>query len=355
MTLFHPDLTNRTHFFYYRYRLLFNYIIIGALSLVLEIVVFWGLENLLGPLFAKLTGLCLGVLFAFWVNVRYNFKIPKGKRNKAFLFFISISALSVFLNLIFRKELEELHFSYGQARFLSAGLLFLIAYALHRKYSFKDFKKVSVAIYANGVEDIESIHKSVGSFPDIIHIDIVDHTFGKEDHDTRTYRLEVVKAYWPHKPMHVHLMSKTPSVWIEDIAKYADLIIFHYEIDEDILNTIELIKSKNCMAGLALMTETPIESVLPFVDKIDTLMLLTIPRPGMSGQSFEISALKKIETLNSWPERADFDICIDGGVNEKIIGLLNVETVVSGSSVLCHENPPRQIMRLKTSSSYEQV
>lgn len=314
-----------------------------------------GLENSLGSLLAKLLGLCLGVLFAFWINVRYNFKIPKGKRNKAFLFFISISALSVLLNLVFRKELEQLHFSYGQARFLSAGLLFLIAYVLHRKYSFKDFKKVSVAIYANGVEDIESINNLVGSFPDIIHIDIVDHTFGKEDHDTRTYRLEVVKAYWPHKPIHVHVMSKTPSAWIEEVAKYAELIIFHFEIDEDIQGIIDKIKSNNCKVGIALMTNTSVESVLPFVKHIDTLMLLTIAKPGMSGQNFEMSALKKIDLINSWPERGDFDICIDGGVNEKVIGLLNVETVVSGSSVLCHEDPRRQIMRLKTSSSYEQV
>lgn len=355
MALLHPELSNKTNFFYYRYRLLFNYIFIGVLSLILEVVTYLGLQNLLGSLFAKLVGLCLGVLFAFWINVRYNFKVPKGKRNKAFFFFISISALSVLLNLVFRKELEQMHFSYGQARFLSAGLLFLIAYALHRKYSFKDFKKVSVAIYANGVEDIEMIHKRVGSFPDIIHIDIVDHTFGKEDHDTRTYRLEVVKAYWPHKLMHVHIMSKTPSIWIEDVSKYADLIIFHFEIDEDIQTVIDSIKSKECEVGIALMNETPIESVRPYLEKINTLMLLTIPKPGMSGQSFEIGALKKIEVINSWPERADFDICIDGGVNEKIIGLLNVETVVSGSSVLSHENPPRQIMRLKTSSSYEQV
>ena len=155
--------------------------------------------------------------------------------------------------------------------------------------------------------------------------------------------------------MHVHIMSKTPSFWIEDVAKYADLIIFHFEIDEDIQGVIDAIRSKDCMVGIALMTDTPVESVKPYIGKIDTLMLLTISKPGMSGQVFEMSALKKLEILNFWPERADFDICIDGGVNEKIIGLLNVETVVSGSSVLSHDNPPKQIMRLKTSSSYEDV
>jgi ribulose-phosphate 3-epimerase len=356
MSVLHPEISKKTNFFLYRYRFLLLYILIGFLSILLEVLCYQGLERVaITPPFSNLLGLIVGILLAFWLNVRYNFKIPSGKRNRAFVCFIIISTISVLLNYFFKKEFEQMGFSYAQARFISAGVLFLIGYALHRKYSFRDFKKVSVAIYANGVEDIESIHKRVGSFPDIIHVDILDHTFNKENHETRVYRLEVIKAYWPNKELQVHIMSKQPINWIKEVASYADLIIFHYECDEDISAVIKEIKTHQCRVGLALMMDTDIDVAKPYLSDINHLMLLTIATPGHSGQSFDSRALKKIDALNHWSKRSSFDICIDGGVNETNIGLLNVEIVVSGSSVLSHANPPLQIMRLQTSSNYESV
>ena len=78
-------------------------------------------------------------------------------------------------------------------------------------------------------------------------------------------------------------------------------------------------------------------------------------QPGSSGQTFQMEALDRIREFNHWPGRSHVDACVDGGVTETNIGLLNVEIVVSGSSVLTHWDPRRQIMRLQTSSSYEQL
>ena len=46
-------------------------------------------------------------------------------------------------------------------------------------------------------------------------------------------------------------------------------------------------------------------------------------------------------------------MCVDGGVNEEIIGVLKVEDVVSGFSVLSNSDPKQQILRLQTSGRYE--
>jgi ribulose-phosphate 3-epimerase len=356
MGILHPEILKLLSFWIYRYRFLMYYVLIGTSSIFLEILTYRGLETIgIFPPLSNLAGLLAGVFFAFWLNVRYNFKVPKGKRNRSLLYFISISFLSVLINFIFKKQIEKYGFSYGEARFLSAGSLFAISYLFHRKYSFCDYKKVSVAIYANGIEDIGSIHQRVGRFPDIIHVDIIDHTFGNTLHEPRAYKLEVKKAYWPNKPLHVHLMSKTPSIWISEIAKYTDLIIFHVECEEDIKETIDKIKKSGCKVGLALMMDTAVDVAKPYMRDVDTLMLLTINKPGYSGQKFDARAMEKIEQINSWPERSNFNVCIDGGVNEFNIGLLNVEIVVSGSSVLSHANPPQQIMRLQTSSNYENI
>ena len=64
---------------------------------------------------------------------------------------------------------------------------------------------------------------------------------------------------------------------------------------------------------------------------------------------------KKIEELNKLPFRNDFILCIDGGVNDKIISLLKAENIVSGSAVLNHQTPQKQILRLQTAGRHEML
>ena len=73
--------------------------------------------------------------------------------------------------------------------------MFMIGYLLHRRFSFKDSKKVGVAIYANGVENIERIYNLIGSYLDFVHVDIVDSTFNQYANTTKTYRLKSIRAF----------------------------------------------------------------------------------------------------------------------------------------------------------------
>ena len=340
----------------YRWRFLVVYILIGAGSLWVEILLLRGLQYLgLSFIPAQLIGLVAGVFFAFWLNVRFNFKVPIAKRNRALSYFAAISIGSLTLNFIFKQQLHELGWSYEQARFGVAGTLFSFAYLLHRRFSFIDRKQVGVAVYANGVEDIRAIRQKIGDFPDFIHVDLIDASFGSADTDVRSYRLETIQAYWPRRKVHVHLMSKHPSRWLKDVLPYADVFIVHHEIDEDLGEILATISGAGKQAGLALMSTSPVEAAQPYLDQIKVLMLLTIAKPGHSGQEFQIESLDRIRTINSWPTRSGLALCVDGGVNELNIHLLNVELVVSGSSVLKAPNPAHQVMRLQTSSSFEAV
>jgi ribulose-phosphate 3-epimerase len=341
-------------FTFYCYRFLINYIIIGALSICVEILIiralaYFGTHFIL----AVPSGIGIGILFSFWFNVRFNFKVPVGKRHRAFLFFSGISIGSACLNFIFRNQLVDAGLSYEVSRFMVAGLLFSIAYGLHRKFSFKDMKQVGVAVYANGIEDIKLINSKIGPYPDFIHVDLIDKSFSETGTDVRAYRLETISAYWPNKHIQVHLMSRNPMAWLDDILPYADTIIVHAECDEDLSAVIKKIKDNGKSAGLCLLMKTPIDVAKRYLDEISTLMLLTIQEPGKSGQKFEMEGLQRIEQIKSWEDRKDFVLCIDGGVSEENIHLLNVELVVSGSSVLKNADPARQIMRLQTSNNYE--
>jgi ribulose-phosphate 3-epimerase len=309
----------------------------------------------LNPVVANLTGLLAGIYFAYWMNVRFNFKVPIAKRNRALVYFCVISAGSAAINFACKKQLQSLGWTYENARFAVAGTFFLLAYMFHRRFSFADFKKVGVAIYANGIEDIGGIYRKIGAFPDFIHVDVIDDTFGDSKEDPKAYRLETIQAYWPRKPVHIHLMSRRPTRWIREVAPYVNTLFIHMEIDDNVSEVLALIRSLHKKAGVCQTMATPAENLKPLIGELDAVMLLTIASPGLSGQEFCMSALDKIGEINRWEERSGFSLCIDGGVNERNIGLLNVESVVSGSSVLNSASPSRQIMRLQTSSSYERV
>jgi len=238
---------------------------------------------------------------------------------------------------------------------LISGLMFMIGYLLHRKFSFKDSKRVGVAIYANGVENLERIYNLIGSYLDFVHVDIVDSTFNQDAETVLTYRLEAIKAYWPNKEIHVHIMSKTPSIYVNQILPYSDVIFIHAEINEEIHDVYKMIKEKGGKFGVVFSMSSSLNDIEPFLKLSDHVLLLAINQPGFSGQQFELKALEKIKLLNALSYRHQFSLCVDGGVNEDIVKILDAENIVSGSSVLNNLNPKKQIMRLQTASRYGSI
>ena len=340
----------------YRYRFILVYVSIGFASIWVEVLLMRGIHQLGGDLLvSQLIGLAAGIFFAAWMNLRFNFKVPVVKRNRALAFFVGISLVSASINFQLSQPLVTIGWSYEQTRFTISGALFLFGYLLHRQFSFVDQKQVGVAVYANGVEDIQSIWKKIGDFPDFIHVDLIDATFGAVGHPSTPHRLEAIRAYWPRRKIHVHLMTRHPLKWLPNVLPYVDLVIIHAEISEPIDEVLAQIRKAGRKTGLCMQMSTASEVARSYVSQINILMLLTISTPGCSGQNFQLDALDKIRDINSWPERQRFSLCVDGGVNEGSIHLLNVELVVSGSSVLKAPDSVRQIMRLQTSNSHEAI
>jgi len=178
----------------YKYRFFLGYVIIGIVSLIIELIFYYKLNefnnnHILNSFFSVL----IGIIFSFWFNVRYNFKISKTKRNKSLKYFLFISFSSYLIQILIIEEFNT-SFSYQLLRILTSGSFFWIAYLIHRKFSFKDFKKVGIAIYANGVEDIDGIFRKVDRFADFIHLDVVDKSFNSKTENVLSYKSEVVKA-----------------------------------------------------------------------------------------------------------------------------------------------------------------
>jgi len=352
--LLHPEILKILHEVWYRFRFFALYIIIGIFSLLLEVVVRSQLLSTgLHMYLATSCSLTLGILFAFFGNTYFNFQIPPARRNRALIFFFAISLFSGATQWGISQIVDLNALSYEKGRFLISGSFFIIAYLLHRRFSFQDLKRVGVAIYANGVENLNSIHERIGQYPNFIHVDIVDKTFASDTEKIKAYRMETIRAFWPNREIHTHIMSRTPSKWISEVLPYSDLIYVHWECDEPIEHVLQSIRSENVRTGIAFTMKTDPSEAQSVLPQVDSILLLTISQPGQSGQEFDATGLERIQQLNKAAYRNQLRICIDGGVDEKIAPLLQVEDVVSGSSVLNHEDPKLQIMRLQTAGRYE--
>ena len=344
----------RINIFLYKFRFLLLYTVFGFLSLIIEFTIRNYLIVLsLNSNFATLLSVFVGILFAFWSNSKLNFKIPSPRLLRALFYFVIISVFSASIQFYLSRVFLVGNKNYEFSRIIISSFIFLMAYWFHRKYSFINFKKVGVAIYANAAENIKDINKKINHYPDFVHIDIVDDTMKPDADDVEISRLETIKAYWPDTQIQTHIMSENPSNWVPKVLPFSDVVYVHGDINQDLNPIISEIHNVGKLVGIALRITSEIDDYINLLEKADYVLLLTIKHPGNSGQAFHSSAFRKIEQLNNLSFRNQFVLCVDGGVNTSIAKLINSECIVSGSSVLNDSDPIKQIMRLQTDSRYE--
>ncbi len=352
--IFRSDFIRNINFFFYKKKHLIIYTVIGFLSLLFELY----LRRLIGEYISSNeiflhASLLFGILFAFYFNIKLNFNVPKIYLKKSLLYFFLISTCSYLFQLFLKKQIELSNYSFEEARILISGSFFLVAYFFHIKLSFKETRKVGVAIYANGYEDIKKIYSLIGPYPDFIHVDIVDRTMNGDAADPNLSKLEVVKAYWPAHSVETHIMSKDPLNLINDnILNFSDIIYFHNEI-ENKNEVVNRIKSKKKIPGIVLHSIYDYPDIENTIKDFQQILILSIKKPGVSGQIFNENALKLIEKINLLKSRNKFTVCVDGGVKSNIINKFISEKVVSGSDVLNSVHPIRKIMKLQTVARYE--
>lgn len=343
----HPDKRKLIYSLYYKSRYLIFYTLIGVISIFFELLVrLFLIQFNIEDFASSILSLPASIILAFILNIKFNFKIQQKKIKQSLLLFFLICIFSFVLQQ-FLKSQFVLTGIYEYDRFLISGTCFLFFYILHRKFSFRSYVKVGVAIYANGVDDIRNIYEKIGPYPDFIHVDIVDNTFLENAKEVKSYKLEIIKALWPDKEIHVHIMSKNPSKWINIVKDYSDKIFFHFEIDENINDIISQHKDYKKFLGLAVSVNTNFEDYKPSIKLFDNLLFLTIKKPGYSGQQLLESSYTKIDKINTITKNRKFNLCVDGGINSYNINNINSEEIVSGSFILRNENPIETLLKLK--------
>jgi ribulose-phosphate 3-epimerase len=149
-----------------------------------------------------------------------------------------------------------------------------------------------------------------------------------------------------------HLMISEPEKYIEAFVKAgSDLITVHVEAVSDLKGLLQTIRGFGIKAGVSLKPQTPLETILPFLEWCDLVLFMTV-EPGFGGQAFMPEVLPKISRLAARLQNSPraVDIQVDGGITlatapQAINAGANV--LVAGTAVFGQPDPQAIIRRLK--------
>jgi len=171
---------------------------------------------------------------------------------------------------------------------------------------------------------------------DLIHIDVMDGHFVPNI----TIGPEVINKLrkFTSLPFDVHLMISPVHNFIKNFADAgADIITIHPEATDNLIASIEKIKSFNKKVGISLNPKTSVDKVLPVLNLIDLVLIMSV-NPGFGGQKFIETTLNKVQVLRKEIDRKKLatQIEIDGGINfenSKKAREAGLNILVSGTTI----------------------
>ena len=187
---------------------------------------------------------------------------------------------------------------------------------------------------------------------DLLHFDVMDGhfvpnlTMGPDM--CRSLRREL-----PHALLDVHLMVLDPARFVAPFAEAgADHVTFHVETVSDPIDLAATIHNMGMTAGLAINPPTVVSEIVPFVEHVDLVLLMSV-NPGFGGQEFIADVLDKARIIRPML-RPDQRLQIDGGVNAETAPrclAAGCDVLVAGSAIYGTSDYAEAITALRGNSS----
>ncbi len=213
--------------------------------------------------------------------------------------------------------------------------------------------KIAPSILAADFAHLADHIARVGDEADLLHVDCMDGHYVPNLTIGPPVVASLRKA--TDRYLDCHLMIANPWDLLDAFADAgADGITVHIEVGatDELLGRI---RELGCRVGLTLEPATPFESVAPYLDRIDTLLVMSV-KTGFGGQKFIHDVLDKVRT--ACERRADngltFDVEIDGGINADtgaLAAAAGADILVAGTAIFRHDDPRAAALAIREAAS----
>lgn len=203
---------------------------------------------------------------------------------------------------------------------------------------------ITPTVLAENAEQYKSLIERIHQYATRVHIDLTDGEF------TTSFTVKLSEVWWPQGwHADVHAMVARPSEYVDQlIALKADLLIFHAEVEEDLLPVIQKIKTSGLKAGIALQRPTVPSTVAPIIQAVDHVMIFSgdLGKYGGTASMMQLEKIRLIKAINP-----NVEIGWDGGItleNALTLAQGGVDVLNVGGTLANSDDPAATFNELST-------
>jgi ribulose-phosphate 3-epimerase len=191
------------------------------------------------------------------------------------------------------------------------------------------------AITVETLDQYQAESQRVGTYARRVHIDISDGEFAP------TFLLAEANLYWPEAwEVDIHAMVARPSEHLAAIIQLKpSLVVFHAEVQEDLLPIFQQLKQANIRTGVALLKTTVPSTAERYIKEADHVLIFS----GDLGKHGGVASMMQLEKVRLVKKiKPNVEIGWDGGVNLENAYTLTqggVDVLNTGGTLASAENP----------------